>query len=123
MADIAQKRARNRQRKAWRVRKSVRGDTVRPRLSVFRSNSNIYCQIIDDTVGRTLAAASSADKDLQGGLQGLKKAEVAAKGGDLLASRAKAKGITKVRFDRGAYVYHGRVKALADGARKGGLEF
>jgi large subunit ribosomal protein L18 len=123
MADIAQKRARNRQRKAWRVRKSVRGDTARPRLSVFRSNSNIYCQIIDDTVGRTLAAASSADKDLQDGLQGLKKAEVAAKVGDLLASRAKAKGITKVRFDRGAYVYHGRVKALADGARKGGLEF
>lgn len=123
MVDIAQKRAENRQRKSWRVRKSLRGDSARPRLSVFRSNTNIYCQIIDDSVGRTLAAASSADKDLRGALQGLKKSEVAAKVGDLLASRAKAKGISKVRFDRGPYLYHGRVKALADGARKGGLEF
>ena len=113
----------SRQRIHLRIRKKVNGTPECPRLCVFRSNKEIYCQIIDDTVGRTLAAASSADKDLQGGLQGLKKAEVAAKVGDLLASRAKAKGITKVRFDRGAYVYHGRVKALADGARKGGLEF
>jgi large subunit ribosomal protein L18 len=123
MSDIALQRAKNRQRKAWRVRKRVRGDAGRPRLSVFRSNTNIYCQVIDDLAGRTLAAASSLDKDLRDQLGGLKKAEVAAKVGDLIAARAKQAGVNRVRFDRGPYIYHGRVKALADSARKGGLEF
>jgi large subunit ribosomal protein L18 len=123
MAEVAMQRAENRQRKAWRVRKRVRGDAARPRLSVFRSNTNIYCQVIDDMAGRTLASASSLDKDLRGQLAGLKKADVAAKVGDLIAARAKQAGVKTVRFDRGPYVYHGRVKALADGARKGGLEF
>ena len=123
MSQVAMQRVENRKRKAWRVRKRVRGDAGRPRLSVFRSNTNIYCQVIDDLGGRTLAAASSLDKDLRDQLAGLKKAEIAAKVGDLVAVRAKKAGVTKVRFDRGPYIFHGRVKALADGARKGGLEF
>lgn len=123
MADVALERSLNRRRKAWRVRKRLRGDAQRPRLSVFRSNTNIYCQVIDDVAGRTLAAASSLDKDLRAELAGLKKADVAAKVGDLIAARAKQAGVTRVRFDRGPYVFHGRVKALADSARKGGLEF
>jgi large subunit ribosomal protein L18 len=123
MADVAMDRAQNRQRKAWRVRKRVRGDAGRPRLTVFRSNSNIYCQVIDDFAGRTLAAASSLDKDLRPQLAGLKKADVAAKVGEVIASRAKQAGVKQVRFDRGPYIYHGRIKALADSARKGGLEF
>jgi|SRR5690606_10157398 len=123
MADVAKLRAKNRERKAWRVRKRVRGDTARPRLSVFRSNTNIYCQLIDDQAGRTLSAASSLDKEVRGRIAGLKKTEVAARVGELIAARARQAGITKVRFDRGPYLYHGRVKALADGARKGGLEF
>ena len=123
MSQVAKDRALNRERRAWRVRKRVRGDAGRPRLSVFRSNTNIYCQVIDDAGGRTLASASSLDKDLRGDLAGLKKSDIAAKVGDLIAARAKKAGVTRVRFDRGAYIYHGRVKALADGARKGGLEF
>lgn len=123
MADVALERARNRVRKAQRVRRRLRGDAQRPRLSVFRSNTNIYCQVIDDVSGRTLASASSRDKDLREALSGMKKADVAAKVGDLIATRAKQAGISQVRFDRGSYKYHGRVKALADGARKGGLEF
>ncbi|MEZ5963347.1 MAG: 50S ribosomal protein L18 [Planctomycetota bacterium] len=123
MAEVALERSLNRRRKAWRVRKRLRGDATRPRMSVFRSNTNIYCQIIDDVSGRTLAAASSLDKDLRTQLAGLKKTDVAAKVGDLIAVRAKQAGVSQVRFDRGPYVYHGRVKALADGARKGGLEF
>jgi large subunit ribosomal protein L18 len=123
MPDVALERARNNKRKALRVRRWLRGDAARPRLSVFRSNKNIYCQVIDDSSGRTLAAASSHDPDLRAQLTGMKKADVAAKVGDLIAARAKQAGVSKVRFDRGAYKYHGRVKALADGARKGGLEF
>ena len=123
MLQVALERAENRKKKAWRVRKRVHGDSARPRLSVFRSNTNIYCQVIDDVAGRTLASASSLDKDLRAQLAGLKKADIAAKVGDLIAARAKKAGVTRVRFDRGPYIYHGRVKALADGARKGGLEF
>lgn len=123
MAEVALQRAQNRQRKAWRVRSRVRGNAGRPRLSVFRSNSNIYCQVIDDAAGRTLAAASSLDKELRDQSAGMRKADIAAKVGDLIAARAKQAGVTRVSFDRGPYIYHGRVKALADGARKGGLEF
>ena len=94
---------------------------IRPRLSVHRTNKHIAAQVIDDVKGQTLAAASSQDKDL-----GLKKGhdvEAASKVGKLLAERAKAAGVSKVQFDRGPYLYHGRVKAVAEGAREGGMEF
>lgn len=106
-----------------RTRNRVRVGGGRPRLSVFRSLTNIYGQIIDDESGRTLASASSVDKDLREALQGVRKSDVAAKIGAVLAEKAKAAGVTKVVFDRGRYKYHGRVKALADAAREGGLEF
>lgn len=95
--------------------------SVRPRLSVHRTEKQIYCQIIDDLKGVTLAAASSLDKDL--GLKNGGNAEAAAKVGKLVAERAKKAGVSAVQFDRGQFVYHGRIKALADGAREGGLEF
>ena len=104
-------------RRKLRVRNRVR-NAGRPRLSVFRSLQHIYAQIIDDTQGITLAAASSKALGLSGN-----KTEVAKKVGQAIAEAAKAKGITQVVFDRGSYKYHGRVKALADGAREGGLEF
>lgn len=106
-----------------RTRNRVRVGGGRPRLSVFRSLTNIYGQIIDDESGRTLASASSVDKDLRETLHGIRKSDVAAKVGAALAEKAKAAGVTKVVFDRGRYKYHGRVKALADAAREGGLEF
>jgi len=103
-----------------RVRGKISGTPEIPRLDVFRSNAHIYAQIIDDVNGVTLAAASSNEK----GFEGLgSNSEAAAKVGKLLAERAKAKGIENVCFDRGGYLYHGRVKALADGAREGGLNF
>ena len=110
-------------RKSASVRRKIRGTTSRPRLSVYRSLTNIYCQVIDDATGHTGAAASSLDKDLRPSLAGMKKSEVAAKVGTAVAERAKAAGIIKVAFDRGAFKYHGRVKALAEAARQGGLEF
>jgi len=103
-----------------RVRAKISGTPETPRLDVFRSNANIYAQIIDDVNGVTLAAASSVEKDFEG--MG-SNCEAATKVGKLLAERAKVKGIENVRFDRGGYIYHGRVKALADGAREGGLNF
>ncbi|TAN39991.1 MAG: 50S ribosomal protein L18 [Nitrospirae bacterium] len=112
-----------RQRRHERIRKTVSGTTERPRLSVFRSLSNIYVQIIDDTSGTTVAAASSLD----GGIKELKQnkgnAKTAKEVGTLVAQKAKAKGVTKVVFDRSGYLYHGRIKALADAAREAGLEF
>lgn len=99
-----------------RVRKKVNGTPDRPRLNVFRSNKAIYCQIVDDTKGHTVAAANSV------GLKG-NKTEQAAAVGKMIAEKAKAAGIASVVFDRGGYLYHGRVKALADGAREGGLQF
>lgn len=104
-----------------RIRKKIEGTAARPRLSVFRSSSHIYAQIIDDGKGVTVAAASSRD-DLQSRIEGKGKVAVSAAVGKLLAERAKAQGVTRVCFDRGGYIYHGRVKALADGARAGGLE-
>jgi large subunit ribosomal protein L18 len=109
----------SRQRIHLRVRKKVNGTPERPRLCVFRSNKSIYCQLIDDLAGRTLAAASSHD---EGTAQGT-KIEQAQSVGKIIAEKAKAAGITNVVFDRGGYLYHGRVKALADGAREGGLNF
>jgi len=103
-----------------RVRGKISGTAERPRLSVYRSNSHIYAQLIDDVQGVTLAAASSVEKDF--GASGGNK-EGAKKVGQLIAERAAAKGITEVVFDRGGYVYHGRVKELAEGAREGGLKF
>ena len=103
-----------------RVRAKISGTAERPRLNVFRSLSNIYAQIIDDTTGNTLVTASSVEKGFEG--NGGNK-EAAKKVGAMIAERAKAKGITEVVFDRGGYVYHGRVKELAEGAREGGLQF
>ena len=101
----------------FRIRKNVNGTAERPRLSVFRSNKQIYAQVINDLKGKTLASASSL------GLEAMPKKEQAAKVGELLAEKAQAAGITQVVFDRNGYLYHGRVKELADGARKGGLKF
>lgn len=103
-----------------RVRGKISGTPERPRLNVFRSETNIYAQIIDDVNGVTLVAASSLDKSIEG-FGG--NVEAARKVGQLVAERAKAKGIDTVVFDRGGYVYHGRVQALAEGAREGGLNF
>ena len=103
-----------------RVRGKISGTAQRPRLNVFRSSKNIYAQIIDDVNGVTLAAASSLDKSFEG--QGGNK-EAARKVGEMIAKKAADKGITDVVFDRGGYLYHGRVKELAEGAREGGLKF
>jgi large subunit ribosomal protein L18 len=113
-----------RQRRKRRVRDSIRKRAHgRVRLSVFRSHKHIYAQLIDDGSGATLAAASSVEKDLRGTLKtGGDKAAAAAVGG-LIAERAQAKGIKEVVFDRGSYLFHGRIKALADAAREGGLSF
>ena len=110
-----------RKRRHHRVRKKVFGEPSRPRLSVFRSARHITAQVIDDRSGRTLAAASTVEKDLRSANGGNKDA--ATKVGRLLAERAKAAGIDKVVFDRGGFGYHGRVAALADAAREAGLEF
>ena len=103
-----------------RVRGKISGTPERPRLNVFRSGTNIYAQIIDDVAGKTLVSASSLDKTFEGSGSNV---EGAKKVGQMVAERAKAAGITNVVFDRGGYVYHGRVAALAEGAREGGLEF
>ena len=112
------------QRRAARVRrqlKKVAGD--RPRLSVYRSSKNIYAQVIDDAKGHTLAAASTLDKDVKSGIKTGADVAAAAAVGKLLAERASKAGVKEVIFDRGPYIYHGRVKALADAAREGGLSF
>jgi large subunit ribosomal protein L18 len=106
-----------------RVRSKVQGSTERPRLSVFKSGKHIYAQVIDDKTGRTVAHASSLDADLKKGGKGAANRSTATRVGKLVAERAKAKGIARVVFDRGGYIYHGKVKALADAAREGGLEF
>jgi len=110
-------------RRHERVRKHVSGSAGRPRLNVFRSLAEIYAQVIDDESGQTLASASSIDHELQVKMDGLKKSEQARLVGMAVAERAKAKGVSKVVFDRGGYQYIGRIKALADGAREGGLDF
>ena len=113
-----------RDRRVNRVRRSVRAAAHgRVRLSVFRSSKHIYAQVIDDEAGKTLAAASSRDKDVSGKVKTGADKAAAAEVGKLVAERAVAAGVKEVVFDRGAYLYHGRVKALADGAREGGLNF
>ena len=111
-------------RRKARVRKAVKARAFgRPRLSVFRSDKNIYAQVIDDASGRTLAAASTLDKDVKSAGRTGASSEAAAEIGKLIAQRATAAGVAEVIFDRGAYLYHGRVKALAEAAREGGLKF
>lgn len=106
-----------------RVRKKINGSTQRPRLSVFRSSKHIYAQLIDDVQGVTIASASTLDKELVEGIGNGGSIEAARKVGELIANRAKSKGVDKVVFDRSGYLYHGRIQALADAAREGGLEF
>jgi len=119
------KEDRNQRRKIRhaRIRKKVFGTAERPRLSVFRSLKHIYAQLIDDERGHTLAAASTLDPEIRDQLKGLRKTDQSRIVGQLLARRARAKGIVRVVFDRGGYKYHGRVRALAEGARSEGLEF
>ncbi len=110
-------------RRHARVRMNVAGSPQRPRLSIFRSLSEIYAQVIDDAAGSTIASASSIDAQLRKKMKGLKKTDQAKLVGKTVAERAKSKGIKAVVFDRGGFKYSGRVKALAEGAREGGLEF
>ena len=112
-----------RQRRGFRVRKRLRGTAERPRLSVFRSHKHLSVQIIDDFSGRTLAAASTLEKEVRGDLPYGGNRNAAERLGKVIAERAKAAGIDKVAFDRGPFQYHGRVAALADAARKAGLNF
>ncbi len=111
-------------RRIARVRRALKERSQgRARLSVFRSNQNIYAQVIDDTKGVTLAAASTLDKELKGKVKAGGNKDAASEVGKLVAARAKKAGVSEVVFDRGGYIYHGRVKALADAAREGGLKF
>ncbi|RJP50699.1 MAG: 50S ribosomal protein L18 [Anaerolineaceae bacterium] len=112
-----------RERRHVRVRKNLSGTPSRPRLNVFKSLTGIYAQIIDDAQGNTLISASTVDKELREQMKGMKKTEQAKAVGKAIAERAKSKGVTSVVFDRGGFRYTGRVKALADGAREGGLQF
>jgi large subunit ribosomal protein L18 len=116
-------RSEARVRRHARVRRKVSGTPERPRLNVFRSVAEIYAQVIDDEIGRTIVSASSVDHELKVKMAGLKKTDQARMVGKMLAERAKASGIKQVVFDRGGYRYIGRIKALADAAREGGLEF
>jgi large subunit ribosomal protein L18 len=116
--------AKGAERRKARVRKALKARAFgRPRLSVFRSDKNIYAQIIDDATGRTLAAASTLDKDIKATVKNGGTSEAAAAIGKLIAERGTKAGVAEVIFDRGGYIYHGRVKALADAAREGGLQF
>jgi large subunit ribosomal protein L18 len=122
MTSISKQRLESRKRRHHRVRKKITGTAERPRLAVFRSNRHLVLQIIDDTEGRTLAAASTVEADLrQAGSTG--SIDAATRVGTLVGERARAAGVTKVVFDRGGFLFHGRVKAAADAAREAGLEF
>lgn len=114
-------KSQRRQNIRYRIRRKISGSTVKPRLSIFRSNADIYAQLIDDTKGQTLAAASSRDKDIAA--QKVTKSEKSKLVGAAIARKAVELGIKDVTFDRGGYLYHGRVKSVADGARDGGLQF
>ena len=120
---MAMNRIERRRRIHYRIRKHVNGTAERPRMVVFRSNKHIYVQVIDDVQGKTLAAAASNDKQLAADCKGKNGIDTAALVGKAIAERAKAAGIAQVAFDRGGYLFHGRVKSLADAAREGGLEF
>jgi large subunit ribosomal protein L18 len=120
---MANQKTDTRMRRKKRIRKDVQGTTERPRLTVFRSNKHIYAQVIDDDTRQALATASTLSKAVAATLEGKNKIARAKAVGEALAKVAKDKGITKVVFDRNGYAYHGRVSALAEGAREGGLEF
>ncbi len=112
-----------REKKHRRMRHHLAGTAMRPRLAVFRSNNHMYAQIIDDTVGNTLVSASTLEKDIKAELEKTNNVEAASRLGTIIAKRALDKGITKVVFDRGGFIYQGKVKALAEAAREAGLEF
>lgn len=112
-----------RRKRHQRVRNKVTGTAERPRLNVYRSAKHMYAQIIDDMAGKTLAAASTLDADVKADLTSTSNKEAAKKVGEVVAKRAKENGIEEVTFDRGGYIYHGRVQNLAEGAREGGLKF
>lgn len=116
-------RAKVREKKHMRIRNRFSGTAERPRLAVFRSNKNIYAQIIDDVAGSTLVAASTVEKELKSQVKYTDNKEAAETVGKAIAERAKAKGIEEVVFDRGGFVYHGKIQALADAAREAGLKF
>ena len=120
---MSEKSQNARKRRHRRVRKKVSGTAIRPRLNVFRSLLHIYAQIINDELGHTLVSASTLDAEVGKQSNGLSKTDQARVVGKLLAERALAQGVTTIVFDRGGYRYHGRVKALAEGSREGGLEF
>lgn len=117
------KKSASRARRKRSIRKRLTGTTGRPRLSVFRSSQHIYAQVIDDTTGKTLVAASTMSGEIKGQAEGKKKAEMATLVGDLVAKRCLAQDIDTVVFDRNGFIYHGRVKAVAEAAREGGLKF
>ena len=112
-----------RENKHRRMRHHLAGTAMRPRLAVFRSNNHMYAQIIDDTVGNTIVSASTLDKDIKGAVEKTNNVDAAAQVGTSIAKKALEKGITTVVFDRGGYIYHGKVQALADAAREAGLTF
>ncbi len=112
-----------RQRRQDRIRKKVHGTALRPRLNVFRSASNIYAQVIDDAKGVTITAASTLDKEIREGLKSKGNIDAAKKVGTAVAKKAIEKGVKEIIFDRGGYIFHGRIKALADAAREAGLNF
>ncbi len=120
---ISKRISQQRQVRTWRVRKRIRGTSERPRLTVFRSNKHIYAQIIDDQAGQSLVSASTAESEICSKDENGGNKTAAGKVGKALAARAIEKGIRRVAFDRGRYRYHGRIAALADAARDGGLEF
>ncbi len=112
-----------RAKRKMRIRKKVNGNPERPRLSVFRSSKHIYAQVVDDSKGTTLAFASTLSKDVRGGVSEKNKSDAAKLVGEAIAKACKAAGIEKVVFDRNGYIYHGRIKSLADAARAAGLDF
>jgi large subunit ribosomal protein L18 len=120
---ILRSRNKLRMRRHDRIRKRLKGSAERPRLSVFRSLHHVYAQVIDDATGRTVVAASTREKAVADGLTSKASTAAAQRVGEIVAQRAKEKGVTAVVFDRGGYKYHGRIKALADAARSAGLEF
>jgi large subunit ribosomal protein L18 len=123
MRSEAKVRLESRMKRHRRIRRHLSGSPDRPRLAVFRSHLHIYTQLIDDVTGVTLAGASTLSPELRDSLKGKSKSERGKEVGKLIAARAAQKGIKLVRFDRGGYRYHGRIKAVAEGAREGGLEF
>jgi large subunit ribosomal protein L18 len=123
MSDKNKDKARRLERRKWSIRSTLFGTTERPRLSVYRSSKHIYAQIIDDYAGKTLASVATTSGEVRGGLHNGGNVAAAKQAGKAIAEKAKQLGVTKVAFDRGGRKYHGRVKALADAAREGGLQF